>query len=99
MDPSSQGPSIHTANNHVSCKFQLDIVTVIIIYYSRVDIFYLCMKRERHALPWNMEKKSKRLIEKCLQPDLSLSNGVVKRHNLDHMVFFTLMLSSRKNIS
>ena len=52
------------------------------------------MKRERHALSWNMEKGFVNLyFERYLYPYLSSSNGVVKRGKMDHMGVFTLMPS------
>ena len=67
-----------TANNHVSCQLQLDHVTFILLHYSRVDIIYSWMKRERDALPYTMENVFYIYFESCIRQNLSFPNGVIK---------------------
>ena len=77
------------ANNRVCFKFQLGLVVVRLINYSRVDILYWWMKRENYTLPWTTEVFFPGIYsERYLWPDLSLPNGVVKRCKMDHMGFF-----------
>ena len=87
------------ANNRVPQKLQLDLVAVRLIHYSRDGIFYYWMKREIHALTWTMGKGFVDLyFERHLRPELSLTNGIVKGRNLDHMGVFMLTSSCRNII-
>ena len=66
-----QGLLSIAANYRVPRKFQLDLAAVRLIHYSHVDIFYFCMKRERHELTWNTEKKLLTLILKYIFDQIS----------------------------
>ena len=86
-------------NDHVPHKFQLELVAVRIIHYSRVEIFYCCINNERHALPWNMEKGFIDIyFERHIRPNLSLPNGSINRRNLNCMGVLMLTPSCRNII-
>ena len=89
-----------TYNNRFPHKLQLELVTVRLIHYLRVEIFYLWMNIERRILTWTMDKGFVDLyFEIYILKALPSPNGVADRCNMDHMGGFMLIPSYGNIIS